>query len=86
MVHTQDAKSLNSRSHLFGQPPTSAHIALSPRSNPEPRNPNPPKEQDSQTLGGSWVVISGVISPLLWNITKYSYPTYSKYNPTYNYP
>ena len=36
------------------------------------------------SLGGSWVVTSGVISPLIWVITyNYSYPTY---NPTYIYP
>ena len=35
-------------------------------------------------LGGSWVVISRVISPLIGAISdNYSYPTY---NPTYNYP
>ena len=33
-------------------------------------------------LGGSWAVISGVISPLIWGY-KYSYPTY---NPTCTYP
>ena len=31
-------------------------------------------------LGGSWVVISGVKSPLEWMIIKYSYPPC---NPTY---
>ena len=31
-------------------------------------------------LGGSWVAISGVISPLTW-VTNSSYPTH---NPTYN--
>ena len=36
-------------------------------------------------LGGSWVLISGVIGPLMRviSIVKYSYPTY---NPAYNYP
>ena len=33
-------------------------------------------------LGGSWVVISGVISPLIWVISIVN-PTS---NPTYNYP
>ena len=32
-------------------------------------------------LGGSWVVISMVLSPLIW-VIKNSYLTY---NPTYNY-
>ena len=42
---------------------------------------------DLRLLGGSWVVISGVISPLAkfkLNLGyNYSYPTY---NPTYIYP
>ena len=33
-------------------------------------------------LGGSWLVISGVISPLIWAITIITL----RINPTYNYP
>ena len=34
-----------------------------------------------EILGGSWVVISGVISPLIWVIS-----IVTLLNPTYNYP
>ena len=48
----------------------SAHVQLEKHLEQEP------------LLGGSWVVISGVISPLLWVIS--SYPAYNKR--TYNCP
>ena len=66
-----------------------ADVAASPRSSPFPwRCPSPTREfpnlrvQPRGILGGSWDLVSRVISTLIGVISKYNY-SYLTYNPTY---